>query len=82
MVTRSGDEVYYCAECGWIRAPNGYTGVCPVCHSPMKVMRCNRCMHVWWPKKNSPPRVCPRCKSPYWNRTRSRSLIDRGDDDE
>lgn len=39
--------------------------------------RCLRCEHEWVPRgvgqldpKNPPkeePRVCPKCKSPYWN---------------
>jgi DNA-directed RNA polymerase subunit RPC12/RpoP len=38
----------------------------------IKVMgyRCERCTHEWIPRDardQSEPRVCPRCKSPYWN---------------
>jgi len=37
--------------------------------------RCKRCGHVWLPRgqhkdgEGEPelPRVCPKCKSPYWN---------------
>ncbi len=30
--------------------------------------RCERCEHEWVPRdKNNEPRVCPKCKSPYWN---------------
>lgn len=42
--------------------------------------RCLRCEHEWLPRKtlqgddppegDQIPRVCPRCKSPYWNRPR------------
>ncbi len=41
--------------------------------------RCLRCEHEWVPrgvgeidpKKPPPePRVCPKCKSPYWNKPR------------
>ncbi len=33
--------------------------------------RCERCEHEWLPRdKEHEPRVCPRCKSPYWNRPR------------
>lgn len=33
--------------------------------------RCERCEHEWLPRdKNEEPRVCPKCKSPYWNRPR------------
>lgn len=41
---------------------------------PITVMgyRCDRCEHEWIPRGESEqePRVCPRCKSPYWNRPR------------
>jgi predicted Zn-ribbon and HTH transcriptional regulator len=38
----------------------------------LKGYRCTRCGHEWVPRKNraTEPRVCPRCKSPYWNRPR------------
>lgn len=33
--------------------------------------RCERCEHEWVPReKGEEPRVCPKCKSPYWNRPR------------
>lgn len=31
---------------------------------------CHRCEHVWLPRELVEPRVCPKCKSPYWNRPR------------
>ena len=31
--------------------------------------RCYRCTHEWRPNDiNKPPRVCPKCKSPYWDK--------------
>ena len=31
--------------------------------------KCYRCGHEWLPRnKNSQSRVCPKCKSPYWDR--------------
>lgn len=27
-----------------------------------------RCGHKWTPRKDSVPVVCPKCKSPYWNK--------------
>lgn len=36
--------------------------------------KCERCNHSWAPRANSKknpnkiPIVCPKCKSPYWNR--------------
>jgi uncharacterized OB-fold protein len=36
--------------------------------------RCKRCGHIWQPRRewdgqNEPalPRICPKCKSPYWS---------------
>lgn len=30
--------------------------------------KCERCGHVWLPRNvDKEPRVCPKCKSPYWN---------------
>lgn len=41
---------------------------------PITVMgyRCERCEHEWIPRGDSEeePAVCPKCKSPYWNRPR------------
>lgn len=40
---------------------------------PITVMgfRCERCTHEWIPKDSGrEPAVCPKCKSPYWNRPR------------
>lgn len=33
---------------------------------------CERCDHKWIPrtKINNDPTICPRCKSPYWNKPR------------
>lgn len=35
--------------------------------------RCERCAHEWIPRDDQPPRVCPKCKSPYWDRPRQKS---------
>lgn len=37
--------------------------------------RCDRCGNEWLPRKNGAPlpTVCPKCKSPYWNKPRGRS---------
>ena len=31
---------------------------------------CERCGHEWFPRIDAEPRVCPKCKSPYWDRPR------------
>lgn len=30
-------------------------------------LRCKRCNHMWHPRK-SEVRICPKCKSPYWDK--------------
>jgi predicted Zn-ribbon and HTH transcriptional regulator len=37
--------------------------------------RCERCGHEWLPRdKSQDPRVCPKCKSPYWDRPRKADI--------
>ena len=41
---------------------------------PITVMGycCERCSHEWIPRNlEREPRVCPKCKSPYWDRPRT-----------
>lgn len=34
--------------------------------------RCLRCSYTWWPRKDkSEIKLCPRCKSPNWNKERT-----------
>jgi len=36
-------------------------------HIMMKGYICERCKHTWVPvRQDVKPRVCPSCKSPYW----------------
>jgi predicted Zn-ribbon and HTH transcriptional regulator len=42
--------------------------------------RCERCGHEWVPKDiKQEPRVCPKCKSPYWNKPRREKLVKKGE---
>ena len=35
--------------------------------------QCERCKHKWVPRNiKDTPRVCPRCKSPYWDRKKQK----------
>ena len=34
--------------------------------------KCKRCEHEWIPRNKDLPLVCPKCKSPYWNKPRKR----------
>jgi len=36
----------------------------------LPVLTCLRCGHTWPPRKPELPKVCPKCKSPYWNQER------------
>jgi len=37
--------------------------------------KCDRCGHEWVPRDvTEEPRVCPKCKSPYWNRPRKATM--------
>ncbi|MGO9646140.1 MAG: hypothetical protein ACLPY5_15520 [Candidatus Bathyarchaeia archaeon] len=29
---------------------------------------CTRCGHQWIPRSDDHPTICPKCKSPYWDR--------------
>lgn len=35
--------------------------------------KCERCEHTWIPRETTQgdPLVCPKCKSPYWNKPRT-----------
>jgi len=35
---------------------------------------CERCKHKWVARNSEEPRVCPRCKSPYWDRPRKKKI--------
>jgi len=37
---------------------------------PLMGYRCERCEHEWLPRNDDAPRVCPKCKSPYWDKPR------------
>ena len=35
--------------------------------------RCYRCKHAWVPRNISEiPEICPKCKSPYWKKPKTR----------
>ena len=37
-------------------------------HFRLTELICKRCRHVWIPRTQSIPVVCPNCHSPYWDR--------------
>ncbi len=34
--------------------------------------KCERCGHEWVPNGVTNPIVCPKCKSPYWNKPKKK----------
>jgi len=42
---------------------------CPHCTKEISYT-CTRCTHSWTPRRTQSPKVCPECKSPYWNKKR------------
>lgn len=39
---------------------------------------CERCTHSWVPRMEmQKPRVCPKCKSPYWNRPKIKKFTSK-----
>ena len=36
----------------------------------LKGFKCERCGHEWARRGDTAPKVCPKCKSPYWNTPR------------
>lgn len=36
----------------------------------VKEFVCERCTHKWIPSSQTKPRVCPKCKSPYWDKVK------------
>ena len=34
----------------------------------LPTLKCLRCGHEWIPNRPVEPKVCPKCKSPYWNK--------------
>jgi len=70
---REARLVLFCEECmkNFMMKKERFDGTCPMCGTFVRTMRCSRCGHAWIPRTWSPlPRVCPKCKSKYWNRER------------
>ena len=66
-----GKEIYHCPYCGWYLPSGGrYTGICSSCGRGAYGFVCCRCGHQWKPRRKALPNVCPKCKTPYWNRQR------------
>ena len=38
----------------------------------IKGNKCYRCEHKWVQREEAKPSVCPHCKSPYWDRPKTK----------
>jgi death on curing protein len=43
-------------------------------HKEKYISFCHRCYHTWQRRKEKLPKVCPKCKSPYWYKPRKRAV--------
>ena len=42
------------------------------------MVKCPNCGHEWFPRDDKrEPKVCPKCKSPYWNKPRQMKKTDK-----
>lgn len=66
----------WCADCGkWspVSDPQHCSWRCPQCGAFLRLLRCGRCGHEWSPRTfGRLPKICPKCKSPYWDREKCR----------
>ena len=83
-IKRKGEFVMWCQDCQeFVAYPEGtFDNVCRRCGEPMVRRKCIRCGHEWTPRKRGHViERCPRCKSPFWNRTRVMFVGKGGKDD-
>ena len=41
----------------------------------LKGFKCERCKHEWIPRNKERPIICPKCKSPYWDKPRKKDTM-------
>lgn len=46
----------------------------------LPTLKCVRCGHTWPPRTQNLPKVCPKCKSPYWNTEKRVGKSEKKDD--
>ena len=74
-MAKRGRLMMYCDTCrsNFVMARDRYKGICPMCGDLITRYRCSRCGHRWTPRTwGGMPRICPSCKSPYWNVERTK----------
>lgn len=63
-----------CSFCGTraLIPTESFDGSCPRCGKVYLMLTCTRCGNTWKRRGPEIPRVCPRCKSPYWCKERAK----------
>ena len=41
-------------------------------------LKCLRCFHSWYQRTPVDPVVCPKCKTPYWNKPKNKEVQQNG----
>lgn len=64
--------LYWCDNCrAWFSTgEDSALPSCTTCGCRVTRLVCTRCGHTWYPRRSTPPGICPKCKTPYWNRVR------------
>ena len=57
------------SECEFFLTGNTVQGIPKGMKVEITRLECKRCGHVWIPKQEE-VRICPHCKSPYWDKER------------
>lgn len=42
-----------------------------------RIYRCRKCRHVWNPRRLRKPKICPHCKTSFWDRSSKDLIITR-----
>ena len=63
----AGDETHYFCEDCYLDFLLGMNKKADELIGQLRLY-CLRCVHSWPPRGSEKPRICPKCKSPYWDR--------------
>lgn len=73
MTKGNADQVRWCERCNsWFEVPKDSNELerCTKCGQYPTRCKCNRCGHEWGLGASRYPKVCVKCKSPYYRRKR------------
>jgi hypothetical protein len=43
----------------------------------IRLHECKRCGKTWYPRTPELPKICPTCKTPYWNTPRTKAVTNK-----